>query len=311
MHGAGQDLPIGDAAARIRTIPDPRESVPAIAIPTLLLFVAAATMFAGATWLVVSGRLPWPVGTAINAVAGYMMFTVAHEASHHAASSNTRLNNLLGHLATPFFGPPIGFRAFRFIHMQHHQHTNKTDGSDPDEYTMGGNGRLSSLARWATLDLHYIVFYAPRFTGRPRVERVQAVVGAVVSLGVMVAIAASGHLFDLVVLYLLPTRLTILFLGWAFDYLPHHGLGSTPKENRFRTTRNRVGRERVLKWALLYQNYHLVHHLHPVVPFYRYIAVWRRNEDEYLERDPALTTVGGRPLTAAEYRRLRELEHHH
>ena len=311
MSGTAAEHPVGDAAARIRTIPDPGESVPAVALPTLGLFVGAATMFIGATWLVVSGVIPWPLGTAINAVAGYMMFTVSHEASHHAASSNTRLNNLLGHLATPFFGPPIGFRAFRFIHMQHHQHTNKTDGSDPDEYTMGGKGRLSSLARWATLDLHYIAFYAPRFAGRPRAERVQAIVGAGLSLGVMAAVAASGHLFDLVVLYLLPTRLTILFLGWAFDYLPHHGLDSTPKENRFRATRNRIGGERVLKWALLYQNYHLVHHLHPVVPFYRYIAVWRRNEDQYLERDPALSTVGGRPLTADEYRRLRELEHHH
>ena len=33
---------------------------------------------------------------------------------------------------------------------------------------------------------------------------------------------------------------------------------------------------------MLYQNYHLVHHLHPVIPFYRYVAVWRRGEESYL-----------------------------
>jgi ring-1,2-phenylacetyl-CoA epoxidase subunit PaaE len=72
---------------------------------------------------------------------------------------------------------------------------------------------------------------------------------------------------------------------------------------------NRIGFERLLTPLALYQNYHLVHHLHPAVPFYRYIAVWRRNEERYLERNPALSTVRGRPLTASEYRRLRELEH--
>ena len=60
--------------------------------------------------------------------------------------------------------------------------------------------------------------------------------------------------------------------------------------------------------VLLYQNYHLVHHLHPLIPFYRYIAVWRRNEAAYLAGDPELSTVRGRKLTADEYRRIRELQ---
>ena len=58
---------------------------------------------------------------------------------------------------------------------------------------------------------------------------------------------------------------------------------------------------------MLYQNYHLVHHLHPLIPFYRYIAVWRRNEAAYLSGDPELSTVRGRQLTVDEYRRMREL----
>jgi ring-1,2-phenylacetyl-CoA epoxidase subunit PaaE len=107
------------------------------------------------------------------------------------------------------------------------------------------------------------------------------------------------------VLLLVPSRLTILFLAWAFDYLPHHRLHKTPREDRLKTTRNRVGWEWLLSPTLLYQNYHLVHHLHPVIPFYRYLAVWRRNEDAYLAGEPALSTVRGRPLTVEEYRRLR------
>ena len=62
---------------------------------------------------------------------------------------------------------------------------------------------------------------------------------------------------------------------------------------------------------MLYQNYHLVHHLHPLIPFYRYLAVWRRNEETYLEGEPALATPRGRELTVAEYRRIRELADDH
>ena len=73
---------------------------------------------------------------------------------------------------------------------------------------------------------------------------------------------------------------------------------------------NRIGSEPWLSPLLLYQNYHLVHHLHPVVPFYRYIRVWRRNEEAYLDGGPALTTVRGRPITVEEYRALRRLREH-
>ena len=62
-----------------------------------------------------------------------------------------------------------------------------------------------------------------------------------------------------------------MVLGWWFDWLPHHGLEDTQSENRYRATRNRVGLEWLFTPLMLSQNYHLVHHLHPSVPFYRYL----------------------------------------
>ena len=60
-------------------------------------------------------------------------------------------------------------------------------------------------------------------------------------------------------------------LAWWFDWLPHHGLDETQSENRYRATRNRVGMEWLFTPLMLSQNYHLVHHLHPSIPFYRYL----------------------------------------
>jgi ring-1,2-phenylacetyl-CoA epoxidase subunit PaaE len=135
-------------------------------------------------------------------------------------------------------------------------------------------------------------------------------VQAAVLTALFAAVIAAGGLLDLLLYVILAQRIAIVWLAFAFDYLPHHGLHLRPSEDRLKTTRNRIGAERLLSPLLLYQNYHLVHHLHPVVPFYRYLRVWRRNEEAYLEGGPALSTVGGRPLTVQEYRALRGLAEH-
>jgi ring-1,2-phenylacetyl-CoA epoxidase subunit PaaE len=61
-----------------------------------------------------------------------------------------------------------------------------------------------------------------------------------------------------------------------------------------------------MEWLLtplmLSQNYHLVHHLHPSIPFYRYLTAWRRNEEAYLERDAAIATVFGQQLDPDGFR---------
>ena len=244
----------------------------------------------------------------VNAVASYLAFTVAHEAAHHSAG-RSRVNGWMGRIATPIFAPHASFPTWRFIHMQHHRFTNHDDGSDPDHFTMAGPGWQRPF-RWLTVDLYYLVFYVPKLGGRPRAERLEALATIGLLIALIASATATGHLLDLAVVLLIPCRLAVLYLAWAFDYLPHNGLRHRPAEDRMKTTRNRIGMEALLTPALLYQNYHLVHHLHPLVPFYRYLAVWRRNESDYLEGDPALSTARGRELTVAEYRRIRELADH-
>jgi len=294
----------------VTRIPDPAEPVPSISLPAVGLLVGGLALWWGSTLAYINGLWPWPLSTALNALASYLLFTVAHDASHHSLSTSGAVNTWMGRVSTAFFAPHAGFRTWRFIHMQHHRFTNASDGSDPDDYTNRGPHWQAPL-RWLTIDLWYMLFYLPRVRTRPRGERIELLATWIVIFGASVAAILTGHLFGLIVLYYLPVRLSILFLGFAFDYLPHHGLHDTPSEDRFQTTRNRVGHERLLSPALLYQNYHLVHHLHPLVPFHRYLVVWLRNEESYLARGPALSSVGGRPITVDEYRALNELHRPH
>jgi fatty acid desaturase len=292
-------------AVAVRHLPDPGESIPAVAWPTVALFAAAVVVFGASTALAVGGSLPMAIAIALNAIASYMFFTVLHDACHRSISQDDRVNTWLGRLSGPFLAPPISsYSVFRWIHMQHHRFTNHDTDRDPDAYTENGPGWQLPL-RWATIDFYYARFYLRAWRTRPRRELVELAVTAATIVGVGVACAATGHLLDFVLLYLLPARLALIFLAFAFDWLPHHGLDARPEEDRFRTTRNRVGWERLMAPVFLYQNYHLVHHLHPLIPFYRYISAWRRNEDAYLAHEPSLSTVSGRELSVEDYRRLR------
>lgn len=294
-------------ADAIRRIPDPEEPVPALARPTLALFVGCWVVWLGSTALALGDVWWWGFSVALNAVAAFAMFTVSHEASHHTLSTSPAVNLWLGRLANVLFAPHAGFKTWRFIHMQHHRFTNESDGRDPDHYTHRGATWTAPL-RWLTIDLYYMVFYLPKLRSRPRAEQAELALTWLLVGGALAAAIATGYLDAVLLLYLLPIRMAVFVLGWSFDYLPHSGLHETV--DKYRATRNRIGLERLLNPLMLYQNYHLVHHLHPRVPFYRYVAVWRRNEEHHLAQDPALSDVRGRELTVEEYRRLRELAAH-
>ena len=129
----------------------------------------------------------------------------------------------------------------------------------------------------------------------------------VFTVGLIVTTALTGTFWLLVLVYLIPERIALFVLAWWFDWLPHHGLTSTQRANRYRATRVRVGMEWLFTPLTLSQNYHLVHHLHPSIPFHRYGATWRRNQEAYLDREVAIATVFGRQLTSDEFREWKEL----
>lgn len=285
-------------------LPDPGERVPGLAWPTAGLYLGTLALFVVQVVGLAQGWTPWalvPMGAAVT----YLMFTVLHESIHHAVSTRTGLNDLFGRLAIPFVAPYASFALVKFIHIEHHRNTNEPKFVDPDQWTSEGPAWQLPL-RWATLDLWYVVYYAHRV--RERSARELAVTGTVfvTAIAGLASVAVLGAGSELL-LWLAGQRLGVLVLAWWFDYLPHHGLPFTQREHKYGATRVRVGRESWMTPLFVYQNYHLVHHLHPSVPFYRYVRAWRRNEQAYLDRDAAISTWFGRSLTPDEYRTWRRL----
>ncbi|KWW99344.1 Electron transfer protein FdxB [Carbonactinospora thermoautotrophica] len=303
--GVSPVLSEAEAQAVRRGVPDPGIPLPRVAVPTVALFVASLAVWVLATWLAATHASPW-LTIPLHALVTFTMFTVLHEATHHAAGRLTWVNELLGRLSLPFVACYGSFGMVRYIHIEHHRNTNEDIRTDPDAWTSHGPAFQLPL-RWLTIDFWYAAFWLSRIRRRPRREVVETLVLVAGSAAGLVVAIASGHLWELAVLYLVPQRIGLFVLAWWFDWLPHHDLPYTAKQDRFRSTRVRVGLEWLLTPMMLYQNYHLVHHLHPAIPFYRYITAWQRNQDVYLAHEVPIATAWGRELTASEYRAWRRL----
>ncbi|MBB3036360.1 fatty acid desaturase [Hoyosella altamirensis] len=310
-----------------RGVPDPGIALPYVSIPTLGLWVASLALWVFATWLVLGAGVTAWVTVPLHAVVTFTMFTVLHETTHHAAGRETWVNEVLGRLSVPFVAAYGAFPLIRYIHIEHHRNTNEAITSDPDAWTSHGPAAQLPF-RWATIDIWYMAFYLRKaidwkalgrwarsgfrerdghIVHRPRREFVESVAVLTGTLAVFGGLVAAGLGWYLLVIYLIPQRIGLTVLAWWFDWLPHHGLAETAAENRFHATRVRVGLEWLLTPVMLYQNYHLVHHLHPAIPFYRYISAWKKNEQAYLEQDVPIASAWGRELTTSEYRAWRRL----
>ena len=264
---------------------------PTISWPAVGLALGCVAAWIGLITAAELGAMPLPLAVALLSITGYVAFTPMHDGTHKSVSRTPWINDGVGRLCGLLLLAP--YTAFRFAHLQHHRHTN-TDEKDPDLWS-GRGPRWALPLRWLTQDLHYYAYYLRRRAERPRAEQVETFGTIAVLLTVIATGTAMGLGTELLLYWILPARVAIGILAFAFDYLPHVPHDVPSSEDRFRATSNlRLGARvpmPVLSPVLLYQNYHLVHHLYPGVPFYRYSRVWRLREEELRSRGAQVRAI--------------------
>lgn len=285
------------APARFR--PEP---APSVAVPSMVLFLGTFALWGVTLWATLAGDLPTGAVIAVNAGVTFLMFTVVHESTHHAMGRSSLLNEIMGRASMLWFAGYAGFGLFRWIHIEHHRNTNEDRAIDPDAWAKAGSAWALPL-RWATLDFRYAYLWFRR--RRPRAERAETIVLLAALVAGIVVTSLTGTLWTFAIVYLIPQRIGLIVLAWWFDWLPHHGLETTQRQDRYKATRIRAGWEPALTTLLVYQNYHLVHHLYPSVPFYRYIKTWRSGLSDFLAHEPPIMNKLGNDLTVDEYRAWR------
>lgn len=262
--------------------------MPRVAWLTLLLAIVCVALWITAFLLGTRGTLPISVCIFLAFVAIFVSFTPFHDATHKSVSRIGWINEIVGRGLSVFWFVP--FPVMRFVHLEHHRNTNDED-KDPDYWSGSGNRFLLPL-RWLTQDLHYCAFYTKRIGTRPRSEAVEFFVTNIVFVAIIGAFVWFGLLREFTLFGLLPNRLAVFFLAFTFDYLPHNPHQVTSEEDPMGATKVRP--VAILSPLLLYQNYHLIHHLYPAVPFYNYSKVWQDRKEMLIGKGAQVVDLFGR-----------------
>ncbi len=248
-----------------------------IDITIVILALSCLTATVVAVMGAYQGWLHWWASVGLGFIASFAGFTPVHEAVHGNVSRWKALNVFVGHACSLLLTG--AFQPYCFLHREHHLHTNQAI-EDPDLWCGKGPSWLLPL-RWMTQDVGYLKYYISRWSTRPILERADLLF----CTAIYSCLAVGTFLFHqplclaLLLGWFIPARLALFALAATFSWLPHQPHIET---SAFQATS--VNSSHWLTWPLLGQNFHLVHHLDPSVPFYKLENQWKKNCKEFLER---------------------------
>jgi beta-carotene hydroxylase len=231
--------------------------------PNLFMFLASLLLSVANFWGYSFWGWPKWVIFCSNFLALYVLGTVIHDASHGAAHKIRWVNEALGHGSALLQG--FVYPVFKRVHMQHHAHVNDPE-NDPDHYVSTG-GPLWLIA--PRFFYHEVFFFKRQLWKKGRWDLLQWGLSRLLVVITFALAIAYGYTDYLMNYWLPPACIMGLLLGLFFDYLPHR-----PFQDRDRWQNARVYPGWLTNILLLGQNYHLVHHLWPSVPWYKYQAAY-------------------------------------
>jgi fatty acid desaturase len=216
-----------------------------------------------------------------------------HDAIHSSLGRSKQLNLWVGRISFLFYSSLVAFELMRFIHFRHHRNANG-DGDEADGVIQSGPGWFRPF-KWPFLDLIYAWKYFGQgyWKERPKSEKRNILIMALITLVMWPWLVINGYLTELLMLWIIPQRISFFLIAFIFVYLPHVPNDVSEQDNAYRATSIREGMEWFLSPLMMYQNYHLVHHLYPNIPFYRLVKIWNSRLDEHLSHDPAVVSTLG------------------
>jgi len=250
---------------------------PTLAGPTTLIFIAVMVGIVSVWYYALAGALPFWQGAIINGLLSYGLFSVIHDSAHRSLSSISWLNEGIGGIGLFFLFPYAPMHPVRWVHNQHHNHTN--GAMDPDLYEHEAKWWQVPF-KWSCFDAYYI-YYFFKYGQKVLKKHFVNLVTYYTLLTVAVIVALyMGYGYEIFMLWFIPTRISLFLIAVVFVILPHHPATVTQVENKYMATTMRMGWEWLLTPLMVYQNYHLIHHLWPEIPFYKMHKAWFLKYDE-------------------------------
>ena len=234
--------------------------------PNVLMTIVALMLIASSVWGYFWVDLPLWYCFIANVLALHLSGTVIHDASHNSAHSNKIINSILGHISALMLG--FAFPVFTRVHLQHHGNVNDPE-NDPDHFVSTG-GPLWMIA--ARFFYHEIFFFKRRLWRK--FELLEWFLSRLFLVTVVLLAVNYDFIGYVMNFWFVPALVVGIALGLFFDYLPHR-----PFKERNRWKNARVYPSPILNLLIFGQNYHLVHHLWPSIPWYQYQPAYYATKD--------------------------------
>lgn len=260
------------------------QTKPLVAWPTLILLICSVPPILYLDYMGMTQQINVVAAALIASVFGYLSFSSIHDGIHRSVSRISWVNELVSMATVNMLFPYLPIAVLRWGHMQHHVHTGdpKLDPDYPTAHSFGGLAWRGFF--WG--DVYYIWNYLKHQKERPARE-VTVVRRHLLIGGIIFVVAGITLPIEAFIFWVIASRLTLWMIALVFMYLPHLPHTVKQKDAPYQATLMRMGMSWLMTPLLAYQNYHLVHHLYPTVPFYRYKKVWDARKEFHESHLPA------------------------
>ena len=256
--------------------------------PTILLLVLTYVVWASGTMLWDDSAL---LSVILTGVAIAQFSSLQHEALHGHPFRSAALNEALVFPALVVFLP---YRRFRDIHLQHHYDPALTDPYDDPESNFRDPAEWARLSRMMQRLLRWNNTLAGRMLIGPVYGTARFIADdmALARRDPSVRQAWMMHALGLV-----PLVLWLMVWGtmpfWAYLLAVYFGLALLRIRTFLEHRAHEAARARTVviedqgPLALLFlnNNFHVVHHMHPSVPWYRLPALYAARKAHFLRRN--------------------------
>jgi fatty acid desaturase len=227
---------------------------------------------------VIYNHLLYPVALLVIASRQRALATIQHEASHFVLAKNRLLNRILGDV---FAGSLIfqGFNTYMKSHVRCHHIFLGDKENDPDYKYYLELGlyryRSQSMTYSPIFKLLKITKYITTYIGylfRTRIFMPQINIDTITIIGINCVIISMLFMLHLLIYYvlfwLIPLFIFFPIIGWFIEVAEHYPLVNDNDVDIY-MTRNRFSHTvEALFLSMHNENYHLVHHLKPGIPFW-------------------------------------------
>lgn len=271
----------------------PRISARGAAWPTVGVFAACwAGLFASVS-SALAGALPLWGACLINAALLYVLAHINHEAIHRNISGgNPRLkwlNEAIGQFGSIWYFLP--FPAFKAVHLAHHAAPNDpvTDG---DMWVARKHPLAVAAGCMTILGGYEVQLWRLAREGKLTRANLISIYGQrLVATAAVIAAFAFGYGAEVMLLWVLPAMIVMPFLAIFFAYVVHRPHDETDPYRSSNVILANKYLQPFVTALFVFQNYHLVHHLNPRIPFYQYGEHFRAMRGELERKGASITTL--------------------